>query len=102
MSSQSHRLLIYGRDPLLLETRRLLLEIAGYETDAVASELAFTDKLVGSQSQYGLAIFCYTLPHMARAAAHVFADKAGVPVWQLESLTDPPAFIAGVSKYLAD
>ena len=101
MRDRPHRLLIYGLDPLLLETRHLILKSGGYNADIVGTEQRFAGSL-GRSSPYKLAIICYTLSDDERAAAHVIADRAGVPVWQLESLVSPPTFLAEVSRCLAD
>jgi hypothetical protein len=97
-----HRLLFYGRDYMLLETRCKLLYYTGYNADAFANEIMLASGLGRSSSHYGLAIFCYTLPSAARVAAHQIADQAGVAVWQLDSSITPSALIAGVVKHFTD
>lgn len=98
MRSQQHHLAFYGEDSTLLDTRRLLLNREGYDVDTVVTERSFAD-IMRSAARYSLVILCYTLPD-ARATAHAIAGRAGVPVWQLESLMGPPKFLAAVSKAL--
>ncbi len=52
-------ILIYGRDPSLLETRRMLLETPGGEIYA-ARDQAETQRLI-RDGKAGLLVLCYTL-----------------------------------------
>jgi DNA-binding response OmpR family regulator len=52
-------ILIYGRDPVLLETRRLILELSGYSV-TIASDLAVVQRTIESQ-RIDLLLLCHSL-----------------------------------------
>jgi DNA-binding NtrC family response regulator len=69
----SGSILIYGRDAALLETRRLLLESAGF-TVATALELAAITQLLSGPA-FDLSLLCHTLSHDERETLMSVAQR---------------------------
>ncbi len=72
-SIQKPRVLIYGRDPKLLETRKWILERAGYLVSAVADLAAAEASLAAEGSD--LYILCHTLSAEVRERALTIAHE---------------------------
>jgi DNA-binding response OmpR family regulator len=68
--------LLYGHDELLLWTRRLVLEWAGYEV-SVAQELRQASQLL-DQEDVGLIVLCYSLSR-AECAELIATSPSEVP-----------------------
>ena len=92
----STRLLIYGRDPLLLDTRRLVLQMAGFAVHSTKALPEVQTQLATSAS-YGLLIVCHTASAEDRHALAAMAAKAAVPVYQIETLIAPAALLTQAS-----
>jgi DNA-binding response OmpR family regulator len=69
-------ILLYGHDELLLWTRRLVFEWAGYEV-SVAQELQQVSQLL-DREDVGLIVLCYSLSR-AECAELIAASRSEVP-----------------------
>jgi hypothetical protein len=61
LSSQPdpRRILTYGHDSVLLETRRLLLEQGGFPGDTANTLQEFEARIAETQASYGLYVLCH-------------------------------------------
>jgi len=91
------RILIYGKDSTLLETRRLLLASSGFRVRTVSSmeQLHF---IVNAEEKYELFILCHTIPEEERVNIRGMAIRNGVGLYQLERMEAPPRFIGKVGN----
>jgi hypothetical protein len=94
--TNGYRILIYGRDPALLETRRMLLASAGFEASTVSSIQQLRQSLRRAEPPYELIILCHTVPTDERIETRKLAEKTGIGLYQLEFLETPPRFISTV------
>ena len=91
-------MLIYGQEPVLLDTRCRVLRIAGFTADTTKTVPEVEAKLV-SDSAYGLLIVCNTATDDDRKALRALADKAAIPVWQIDLLLRPADLIAKAATF---
>jgi hypothetical protein len=96
----SQRILIYGHDAALLETRRMLLAVNGFDVDAAVNEHEFQSRIAQSNPPYGVWILCHSLPQKERPAVQALAIEMAAPFYQLESFVAPPDFLEKVAEAL--
>jgi hypothetical protein len=84
LSSQPdpRRILTYGHDSVLLETRRLLLEQGGFAGDTASTLQEFVARVAETQPPYGLYVLCHTVPLAERHAIAADALRANTAVYQ--------------------
>jgi hypothetical protein len=99
-SSTTRRVITYGRDPVLLDTRKMLLRTLNLDVDIVADHEAFERMLASYANEYELVIICHTVPEDERNQISTRVDLREVPVYQVAPLVMPPAFLEQVSQYL--
>ena len=113
MHETSNSILLYGRDPLLLATRRWILESRGYRTVAV-TQLEEFDQFTGTQ--FELLILCHSLDPESCAnalglaascwpgiktlvlARNVFKPNTAVPGQVVMALDGPLALISTLTN----
>src|ERR1700679_4034968 len=102
LSSQPdpHRILTYGQDSVLLETRRLLLEQGGFAGDTASTLQEFVARIAEMQPPYGLYVLCHTVPLAERHEIAADALRANTAVYQLAAAIAPPDFLIKVSELL--
>lgn len=95
--TNGYRILVYGRDFTLMDTRRMLLASTGFRADTVSSfsDLGFAVR--HAQPPYELVILCHTVPEEERVSVRRLIEKAGIGLYQLERLVHPERFINVVS-----
>ena len=96
-STEEFRVLIYGKDTTLLETRRLLLTNSGFRVRTVSSMEQFRFLAGRERSQYELFILCHTIPEEERTKIQAMAIHQGIGLYQLERMEAPPRFIGKVA-----
>jgi hypothetical protein len=103
LSSQPdpRRILTYGHDSVLLETRRLLLEQGGFAGDTAGTLQEFEARIAETQPRYGLYVLCHTVPVAERHAIAADAVKANTAVYQLTAAIAPSDFLTKVSELLS-
>ena len=94
--SHARPLLIYGRDSVLLDTRRRVLQIAGFSVDTAEALPEIAAKL-DSEAACGLLIVCHTVPGKDRNAMRAVAAKAAIPVYQIDTMITPTDLIAAAA-----
>ena len=95
------RILTYGHDSVLLETRRLLLEHGGFVVDTANTSQEFEACIAEAHPPYGLYILCHTVPIEEQRNIAAEASKANTAVYQLTVATAPPDFLIRVSEMLS-
>lgn len=91
--TNGYRILIYGHDFTLLDTRRMLLASTGFHADTVSTldELRFA--VHHAQPPYELVILCHTISNDDREAVRQLIDKTATGLYQLDRLVAPKRFI---------
>jgi hypothetical protein len=103
VSSQldTRRILTYGQDSVLLETRQLLLQQNGFTADTACTLQEFEACIAEKRPPYGLYVLCHTVPVAERHAIAASARKANTAVYQLTAAIDPPDFLTKVSELIS-
>jgi len=92
------RILIYGKDSILLETRRLLLASNGFRVSTVSNLEQLRVVADTEWPHYELFILCHTIPEEERLRIRGMAIRKGVGLYQLERMETPPRFIGKVTN----
>lgn len=96
--TNGYRILIYGRDFTLMDTRRLLLASAGFQADMVSSLAELRSVVRHAQPPYELVILCHTVPKEDRASVRHLMENVGAGLYQLERLVPPERFLNVVCR----
>lgn len=99
--TDEYRILIYGKDSALLETRRLLLASSGFRVRTVSSLDQFRSIVNANWSPFDLFILCHTIPEDERMRIRSLAASMGAGLYQLERMEEPPRFIGKVKGMVA-
>jgi hypothetical protein len=99
--TDEYRILIYGKDSTLLETRRLLLVSSGFHVYTVSSLQQFRTLVDRERRHYELFILCHTIPEEERTRIQGMAIRRGAGLYQLERMEEPPRFIGKVTHMSA-
>jgi len=97
-----YRILIYGRDFTLLETRRLLLASNGFRVNTVGDLKQFRYSVEQEQLPYELFILCHTVPEGERQAIRDMALRTSAGLYQLERMEQPTQFAVPDLLYQLD
>ena len=91
---------MYGRDITLLDTRRLVLQMAGFVVHVTDELEEVQAQLAADPAAYELLIVCHTAPAAHRRALADLSQKAAVPICQIETLITPEELIghAGAAR----
>lgn len=98
--TNGYRILIYGRDSTLLETRRLLLASGGFRVNIVSNLLQFRTSVERERPRHELFILCHTVPEEERLIIEEIASHTDAGLYQLERLENPPEFVGRISQML--
>ena len=91
-------LLMCGLRPLLLETRKRVLQHAGY-TVHVASGLDEAEKRLTTR-RYLMLLICHSVRDQELTELQTMAAQAGLSTYLIEPLTPPEALIGEVNRVL--
>jgi len=97
-SFSSCRILIYGRDEVLLQTRSSLLETAGFKSDTTLNGEEFARRISAEQRRYCIFIVCHSIERGEVQAIVEAAKASGVHVYALSSMTMPDEFLGEVRR----
>jgi DNA-binding response OmpR family regulator len=100
-ASKPRRILTYGYDEVLLDTRQAVLEMAGYEADIARSADEFHHRVSKADTPYDLFILCHTVPPVEQSSIRQAATDAGVAVYGMSSSISPEDFLLQVRAVLA-
>jgi hypothetical protein len=96
----TRRILTYGHDAVLLETRGLLLRANGFDADTVVTEPEFYLHIARAEPPYRLWILCHSIPKEERPALLALSTKLTTLLYQLETPVAPPDFLEKVAEAL--
>ena len=89
-----------GSDGNLLETRRMILERAGYKVDVAKNLERARQLLEQNDRQYVALLTCHTIPIDLQDALRGISSAAGVPICQMEKLLFPGDLVKQVSSLM--
>lgn len=98
MSSKHRKILIYGLDPVLLDTRRMILEHAGLEVEVAHNSQDF--QLRTANIDYNLLIVCHTVPRTEQQQIASIENSQRPHVFQMPILLLPDTFLKQVQEQL--
>jgi hypothetical protein len=101
LSPRGSRILLYGRDEMLLRTRRLLLQRAGFIVDTAISAEEFESRIAEADSPYDLLILGHTIPEPEQNAIIASTVNPNTIVYPLSEPVSPRDILAKVSKLLS-
>jgi hypothetical protein len=96
----TRRILTYGHDAVLLQTRGLLLRMNGFDADTVVTEEEFYLCIAKAEPPHRLWILCHSTPREERPILDALGAKLTTPIYQLESTTGPRDFLERVAEAL--
>jgi len=88
--------LIYGLDPILLDTRRLILQHAGLSVEIAHSPKDFGQLTVSRA--YDLLVLCHTVPDDQRET--ISSTSGSQPVFEIPVLLAPESFVQAIHQVL--
>jgi hypothetical protein len=92
------RILTYGRDEVLLRTRRAVLQTAGFQSDIAQSPREILDCISTSDRNYHILILCHSVPADEQRLIGEAAKDTGIRVYGLTTLTPPVEFLSHVQQ----
>jgi hypothetical protein len=99
-SSESVNILTYGYDAVLLDTRSLLLDQAGYHAESVATPEEFEAAIAARGSDFDLLILCHTVPEQEQEVISASVERSKTALYRVPALVPPSDFLAHVSALL--
>jgi len=99
-SSKHENILIYGLDPVLLDTRRKILEHAGFEVEITDDSEDFQGRT--ARVNYDLLIVCHTVPKIEQQQIASMENSQRPHVLQMPILLMPDTFLKQVQQQLRD
>jgi hypothetical protein len=93
------RIIIFGQDQALLESRAQLIESLGFSTDRPSS-LEEYRHFTSTKTPYMLAVLCQSLSPEQRASAEeaLAGGKVVVPVYDLKASVAPLTFLREIER----
>ncbi len=101
LSPRDSRILLYGHDEILLTTRRLLLESAGFIVDTAISAAEFESLIAEAELPYDLFILGHTIPELEQNAIIASAVNSNTIVYPLSGPVWPRDLLTKVSELLS-
>src|ERR1700733_1078264 len=101
-SPNPDRLLLFGRDANLLETRAMVLRSAGMTVDVAVDIGAFKGRITAPGSIYDVVVCCYTATTAECNEIIPIANRTRTSLLMLEHLLSPQALIDQVSNLIKD
>jgi hypothetical protein len=95
-----HRILAYGHDAVLLQTRCMVLRNAGFQVDAVNSAEELAACLAEAKASYRLILVGHTVPDDDRARIAILVEGLSTLVHQLTEPVPPQNLIREVTERL--
>ena len=92
------KILIYGLDPVLLDTRRRILERVGFEVQVAHGREEFQGRT--AEVGYDLLVICHTIPEPEQQQLSLAGDPQHTSVLQVPVLVPPETFVRQVQQQL--
>jgi hypothetical protein len=100
-STNPDRVLLFGKDRTMLNTRALVLQSTRLAVDIATDIETFKQRVIDPNTRYGAVICCYTTPESECEEVAAIAARSHLPVLQLDGLVQPISLIAQVTAMLA-
>jgi hypothetical protein len=100
-STNPNRVLLFGRDETLLDSRALVLRSAHIEVDITTDKETFRIRIIGHNCPYRVVVCCYTVADAEREEMATIVARSRITMMQLDSMVMPSALIERVSALLA-
>lgn len=100
-SGRAIRVLTFGRDQVLLDSRCRIIALLGVESATADTEKQFYEAINRTEDRYELCIFCHSVPREKRPELHAAATARGIAVYQIEDFVEPTDFLAEIQKILS-
>ena len=97
-SSKHESILIYGLDPVLLDTRRMILEHAGFRVEITHNSEEFHGRT--ARVNYDLLIVCHTVPKTEQQQIASMGNFQRPHVLQMPILLLPDTLLKQVQQQL--
>lgn len=94
------RLLLFGNDPILLETRAQVLRSSGPIVDIAIDVDALAQRIASANSSYIVLICCYTATEAECSELVAIAERHRIAMLQLERFLAPTELIQQVSNLI--
>ncbi|WP_213805798.1 hypothetical protein [Granulicella sp. dw_53] len=99
--SNPRRILIYGRDAVLLKTRRAILVKAGFSVVIAGSAAELERCLDDAHPPYRLFIACHTVEEYEQQALGEAANRANTELYALSTAISPTDFLRHVRELVS-
>src|ERR1700733_8444775 len=99
--TNGYRILVYGRDSTLLDTRRLVLASSGFRVNTVSDLQQFQRSVEQARPPYELFILCHTVPPAELEIIRALAAGLGTGLYYLEKMEAPARLIHNASEMVA-
>jgi hypothetical protein len=90
------RILLYGLDKVLLDTRRSILRTAGIKAEIATTSEEFSQQIAQAEEPYNLYVLCHSIAAEEQHELGAIAAKSRVKVYNLSHLTTPEEFLKDV------
>jgi hypothetical protein len=98
----SDRILAYGHDAILLKTRCMVLEQAGFHVDAASSAEEFRERIAQAKVPYRLFLLGHSIPPTEQSRIVASVVESATLVYQLAELTPPLQLISDLRELLCE
>ena len=95
------RILAYGLDSILLESRSLLLVSAGFRVETASSPSRLPQTVGSSQLPYELVVVCQTVPREELERIAVIAERSNVGLYRCTPMERPEHFLDSVGSMMS-
>lgn len=105
MSAESHnpsRVLLFGKDMELLETRAMVLRSVGMTVDIATNLRDFNTQVGSSGLPYGVTVCCFSASDFERDEINSIANGNCVPLLNLGGSLSPQRLIEEVSSLISE
>ena len=99
--SNLSRILIVGRDGVLLQTRRLILQQEGFSVDTALDHKEFDALVARASSPYHLWVLCHTIQEEDLQKVERAAREAKIAIYQLSSSVEPTDLLECVTTSMS-
>jgi DNA-binding response OmpR family regulator len=98
----SHRILAYSHDAVLLRTRCMVLKQAGFDVDAAGSLEEFIERIAQAKVPYRLFLLGHSIPAPDEARIMASVADSTTLVYQVAELTPPLQLIRDLRELLLE
>ena len=97
-----NRVLVYGKDSILLHTRQRILQANNFQVDTVSDFNQLCVYVDQADPDYDLIIVCHTVPHQERDKIQHLIQRRSTGLYQLERMETPPRLLGTASEIISN